>query len=569
MSDARFVVGVTGHRDVDPSDIDHARDAVSRFLEDLRRRLPNTEIVMFSGLADGADRLAARAALELGLRVRAVTPMPLVEYEKDFSPESLADFRALLEEKNVTLTELPMPQGDNRVMAYRQLSDCLIRKSNILLALWDGDDKRLTGGTSDTLLRFLGDATQGDKIEIVSSIPITPASTEFAYWIPVRRNGAADSDRADVGCRFLSGVPRTSVILAQEDMPSSLQSQLTQLDDYGADFDALEKSSKELPTWGLPDVSAETRARDKERLLDQIEREFNHADSLALFYQSKSDRLFKGFSLAAAVMGLLFLSYAKLVASNALLYGYLALFVAGFVIFKIAGSRRWFAKHIMYRVVAETLRIKFFLRLAGADTRVDVGRIAHLAGIDKFSGFSWIGHVFKRAEPLFPEQIQTDDALAQIDEARRLWVADQSAYFSKKIHVMHHGHHRVEQIKQGLLLATIVGIFVLILFKYPLLTHIPGTELQYKKLLVFFMGLFPFWLGVWEIYHGKMATKELLWQYRNQANAFAQTEYRLSRVEKADERRQILADLATEALFENYQWTIHRFHREHEPPAAG
>ena len=166
--------------------------------------------------------------------------MPLVEYEKDFSPESLADFRALLEEKNVTLTELPMPQGDNRVMAYRQLSDCLIRKSNILLALWDGDDKRLTGGTSDTLLRFLGDATQGDKIEIVSSIPITPASTEFAYWIPVRRNGAADSDRADVGCRFLSGVPRTSVILAQEDMPSSLQSQLTQLDDYGADFDALE-----------------------------------------------------------------------------------------------------------------------------------------------------------------------------------------------------------------------------------------------------------------------------------------------------------------------------------------
>jgi hypothetical protein len=134
---------------------------------------------------------------------------------------------------------------------------------------------------------------------------------------------------------------------------------------------------------------------------------------------------------------------------------------------------------------------------------------------------------------------------------------------------MHHRHHRVERIKAGLLLATLVGIAVLILFKYPLLAEIPGTEIQYKKLVVFFMGLFPFWLGVWEIYHNKMATKELLWQYRNQADAFALTEFQLGRGGDAERQQELIADLATRALFENYLWTIHRFHREHEPPAAG
>lgn len=575
MDNSIFSVGVTGHRDIAATDTDAAAAAVSRFLGDLIRRLPDSEILVFSGLADGADRIAARAALDLGLTVCAVTPMPVAEYEKDFAPRSLEDFRSLLNEGDVDLIELPMPDDGDRDAAYRQLSDCLIRKSNILLALWDGDDSRLSGGTSDTLLSFLterdGPEPAPAGIQVVTSVPVDINSNEFAYWVPVRRESArptATEDHAATGT-FLLGVPGTSLLLAQEAMPDALRIQLQQLNEYGADFRALGKKGAALPTWGVPDLSESGRAGDAEGFLGDIEMEFNRADSLALFYQSKSDRLFKGFSVAAAIMGLLFLSYAKLAASNILLYGYVALFVAGFATFRIAGSRRWFAKHLMYRVVAETLRIKFFLRLAGAESLVDVRNIARQAGIDKFSGFSWIAHVFRSAEPVVAARAAGPLAEQRFEEARRLWVADQSKYFSNKIHSMHHKHHRVEWIKQLLLAATLVGIFVLIVFKYPLLTVIPGTELPYKKLLVFFMGLFPFWLGVWEIYHNKMATKELLWQYRNQADAFALTEFQLDHAGKLEQRQKILARQATDALFENYLWTIHRFHREHEPPAAG
>jgi len=35
------------------------------------------------------------------------------------------------------------------------------------------------------------------------------------------------------------------------------------------------------------------------------------------------------------------------------------------------------------------------------------------------------------------------------------------------------------------------------------------------------------------------------------------------------EGRKIIRDLADKALIEIYLWSVHRYHREHEPPAAG
>ena len=578
LKNTTFVVGITGHRDVDSSQLSDAHAAVTGFLTTLRKYLPDTEIILMSGLADGADRIAVRVALELDMLVHAVLPMEQSDYESDFSPKSAEEFQALLATTGVDVTELATVRiGDeiDRDACYRQLTDCLIRKSNILLALWDGVDSGLTGGTSDTVLSFLAGpavpSAGAGSLEFVNEAPVAGTGRDFAYWIPVPRSSSKSPARAAQYGKgvFLSAVPDTGVVVIEESMPVSLQEQLEQLNEFNADFKALRNSQSTSLTWGLPDISDASRSADSEGLLGSIEQEFDKADALALHYQSKSDRLFKGFSLVAAMLGLLFLTYAKLVASNVFLYAYVVLFTGGFLVFKLAARRHWFAKHITYRVVAETLRIKFFLRLAGADGQVNVSRISRLAGIDKFSGFSWIKHVFKGAEPVSMPPVASTSKGDGLSEARKLWVDDQSQYFAKKIHSMHRRHHRVERIKSGLLLATLAGIAALIIFKYPLYAEIPGTDIQYKKLVVFFMGLFPFWLGVWEIYHNKMATKELLWQYRNQAAAFALSEFQLSKATEIERQRTIIADLATGALFENYLWTIQRFHREHEPPAAG
>lgn len=56
-------------------------------------------------------------------------------------------------------------------------------------------------------------------------------------------------------------------------------------------------------------------------------------------------------------------------------------------------------KHLVYRVLAETMRTKFFLRAAGADRLVSISELINLTGIDQFAGFSWIGNLLKNLEP--------------------------------------------------------------------------------------------------------------------------------------------------------------------------
>ena len=90
-----------------------------------------------------------------------------------------------------------------------------------------------------------------------------------------------------------------------------------------------------------------------------------------------------------------------------------------------------------------------------------------------------------------------------------------------------------------------------------------------KDLLLFVMGLLPVWLGIWELYQGKMATRELLWQYRNQLGHFSRATIELAQASDRDRRVSVLAALGRDSLMESYLWTIHRYHREHEPPAAG
>jgi hypothetical protein len=75
-------------------------------------------------------------------------------------------------------------------------------------------------------------------------------------------------------------------------------------------------------------------------------------------------------------------------------------------------------------------------------------------------------------------------------------------------------------------------------------------------------------LGAWELHQNKMATRELLWQYRNQRRHFARAEALLARVTSVRRRNEVLAELGKDSLMESYLWTIHRYHREHEPPGG-
>ena len=71
-----IVLAVTGHRDVREADLTALAAAVTAQLRLLSEKHPHSPCVLLSGLAEGADRLAARCALEVGWTLGVVLPLP-------------------------------------------------------------------------------------------------------------------------------------------------------------------------------------------------------------------------------------------------------------------------------------------------------------------------------------------------------------------------------------------------------------------------------------------------------------------------------------------------------------
>jgi hypothetical protein len=161
---APLIIGVTGHRDLRPQDLEALSEQVRQVLLKLKSRYSSTPLVMLSALAEGADRLAAKVAIEPGVDARLIAPLPMPRqaYGEDFKEgDSLAEFNDLLG-KAERWFELPLPadtceeglrQPKQRDRQYEAVAKFIARESQILIALWDGVKIGLQGGTSQ-VVRF-------------------------------------------------------------------------------------------------------------------------------------------------------------------------------------------------------------------------------------------------------------------------------------------------------------------------------------------------------------------------------------------------------------------------------
>ena len=570
-------IAVTGHRDLDPADAPELRATIERLFEALKQRLPGIHVELVSGMADGADRIAAEAALAVGLHVHALLPMPLDMYVDDFSPGSRAQLVALLADPRVTCTELELPDGIDRESAsvpgwardalYVALADRLMRGTSILLAVWNGEDRGLPGGTGDTVLRFLGIVTT-ETARVPRKLSLQPATEEVGegerpvFWLRARRAGSAAGGSNGVA-GFLGITDEGDVVVIGRSFPPGLEEELATLVDYARD--AAKHVNPATHPWGLLSEEALALRPSATAALQAIDREYRRADLLAVHHQQRSDRLFKGFSMMAASMGLLFLVYAKLYPGKLFLAGYLVLFVGGIGIYSFAQRRGWFTRHLMYRAIAESLRTRFYLSVAGIPSRGVEQHLMRLLGVRRIAGFSWIGHILRACTPL--ELGASEDPDRCMAWVRKTWLEDQHRYFERKAHALHHAHHRLERIKTGVLASMAVAIIALMTMKQLMATVVLG--LPFKNYVVFLLGLVPLWLGIWEIYQTKMATKELGWQYQNQRFHLQRAVHGLTHAGGARRAAVILGETAERLLADTYLWTVQRFHREHEPPAAG
>jgi hypothetical protein len=161
-----LVVGVTGHRNLDSRD-PRLTHLVTRELRKITHRHDGAPLLVLTGLAEGADRLVTYAAQDLGSEFIAILPLPDALYEPDFSgAASLTDYESLRSNAGrviraplMATRRVVKEYGEPRNQQYAWSGAYIAKRSQILIAIWDGAPARGTGGTAEVVGWFLANKT--------------------------------------------------------------------------------------------------------------------------------------------------------------------------------------------------------------------------------------------------------------------------------------------------------------------------------------------------------------------------------------------------------------------------
>lgn len=145
-------IAVTGHRPNRLSGSHTAlmlicREVLSVIRKDISRGDPAP--IALSGLAEGADRIFAEAALKEGFRLEAVFPFQEDDYRTTFMSPHSDDFYTLKDKSS----NIHMLNGDiqNEQDGFHNLGLFLVEKCDMLIAIWDGKPGVGKGGTPDVI----------------------------------------------------------------------------------------------------------------------------------------------------------------------------------------------------------------------------------------------------------------------------------------------------------------------------------------------------------------------------------------------------------------------------------
>jgi hypothetical protein len=560
-----LVIGAIGHRDLLPSEIPQHAQRIRDFLVSLQQRYPDLRVTLLTSLADGADRLVADVAKSQAIPVVYVLPMPTDLYERDFTPESLAEYRQLLNSGNV-LT-LPLVRGNTaadvthpgaaRDLQYAQLGAFIAAHCHILLALWDGQVTGPAGGTAQVIRFHQDDYMPGlssgeprtrlddadDESDLVFHVvcsrdraggaPLAPLQPGQTWWL----------SRDDQSPRTAAMPPRYEIVLRR--MVEFSRDAMRNRDRITRDAPSL------VPTGAGLEVGAGARA---------IDAQFRIADWLAVFYQRRELLALRLLCVFAAIASLCFIAYGDFADQQLMIYPYVAFMAAGLCAYSIERRGAWQRRHLDYRVLAEALRVQFFWAVAGVN-RPALSRFGHDSFLKRQDlELGWIRNILRVAGT-------RDDAAgamvpdAGIDLATRDWVGDegrgQVGYYSVRS-VQRLRLHRVTAVlgygcfAAGLMLATWIALMQWWYQRTP------------TNVLVALIGLLPVIAAIRQSYAHRTAEHELINQYRFMVRIFANAQRQLGRTHSASERRRILRELGDVALREHSQWIL----RQRERPLS-
>lgn len=556
-----LVVGIVGHRDLRPRDVAGLRNAVRGACDELRRTNPHTSMIALSALAEGADRLAARVALDMGLRLVVPLPMPQAVYEHDFSSsDSVAEFRELLAKADhVIELGAHAAEGAARDRAYARAGAYIVSRCQILLALWDGSDSGLAGGTAE-VVRFKLEGTAEEFTQGLS--PLDSQDTGPVYWIVTPRLSGAEP--AQPWCRMEKLYPRARH--SSERAEETNQRILARIEAFNADAERLSgnrdaelaKSAEHLSSATDDRVGAGAAA---------IRRAYATADRVAAHFQRRTQDVLVALFVWAFAVITLFETYKHLVgAFPILLVLYASVAAAAYGWYYWINRRDYQNKFLDYRALAEGLRVQFFWRLAG----IADGAGAHY--LRKQRGeLDWIRIGIKNVH--FGAEMASIESAGHagaplLEIVLKDWVESQQRYFSHAAQRDQRFLERFDRIARsmviaGLALALLPGILILTHFGlFPeLRTWVLESPIRYDILLVL-ITILPIVGALFNNYVERRAFSQHAKQYGWMSILFAAAYDRLPALiaaNKVKEAQHVIRELGREALAENADWVqVHR-----------
>jgi hypothetical protein len=638
-----LVIGVTGHRDLREKDVPRIEAEVAGIIARLRQdflRDDETPIIVLSALAEGADRLVARVALAHGARLIAPLPLPPDEYRRDFEPGlaagNAAEFDALLG-RAIAAPVMPFVHGNSleavridaakRAEQYRAVGLFISRHSNVLIAIWDGDeDNPAVGGTAE-VVKFtregiplaasrsarasLDGAEIGPVIHVEAprqkGIPHIE-QVRVARWgraaIEHYRGGAAAHahDRASRFFHHLFG-------LAHRDVRTGLSDAARRELDAWETFEALinltRQFNSEAAQLAASEAGCKAMTQSLDYLFDEADREtagavepkelalslaprwcrmYSMADTLASSCQVQFKRDWLALFLLTFAAFLCFATFS--LAVGTLLAAYCIFYALIFVIFLRARRGRHQERFLDYRALAEALRVAVYWRLVGiglraSDVNLDatgdgfavdphtVGVLANAYPLKQPSELAWVKtclrtlELLDRAEGIAHER-ELDPAGHAI--ARGAWVKGQCAFFRRRGR-HHDGLAEALQGWAGILL--VITAFLLA----PLLVAVTSEQESDPAVfgpihLSLVLGLLPGLAAVLTAYSERLALKAQARQYDRMRSLFERAYELLP--PRIDQRtaalvRSVYRELGTEAMRETSEWVAVYRQRPIEP----
>jgi hypothetical protein len=564
--DLPLVVGVTSHRNMAAAEVEPMRQLVRDFFAHLRQEFPELPLVVLSALAEGGDQLVAREALGMGAKLIAPLPLPLQSYVSDFTDEaSRAEFVELCERAEAlqlpslpgnTQASIDVP-GQARDRQYAQAGVFISSHCHILLALWDGRESDLLGGTAQ-VVRFHLSGIMPGLIERRRGpqMVLDRGEESLIYHIACSRSdehSAVQPPLAPLQPLQARWISLEEERAATTGMPDEFQRMFTCMREFNIDRQRYEEDI----SIAAAHAESETAGYAGDAILDGL---FVAADWLALHFQKRVLLAMRSIHILAALTGVAFVCYSDLPTDLPLqfyfIYVFIVLFGAGVVLAQMARRRDWHRKYVDYRALAEGLRVqRWWLRAGTAATSSSA--FAHDNFMQKQDiELGWIRNVMRAASVNFIDGATVP--VTALEKVIREWIGKAGAggqldYYARKTEHLSRMHQTTRNLGSACLwLGVAIGVF-LALFQSRL-----GADNTTS--LVAVMGVLAIVAAARESYAYRKGDKELIKQYRYMHGIFAAARMKLDATQDAESQREILRALGETALAEHSEWAL--MHRE-------